>query len=84
MEVVHEHEQIDDEAEAESKGGAEILVVSDGGTGKRSFVSTYRRTKRGAKGVTSIKLKENEKVVSALQITAGDELLLTTEKGQTV
>jgi DNA gyrase subunit A len=52
--------------------------------GKRSFVSAYRRTRRGAKGVMSIRLRENEKVVAAIQIHKGDELLMTTEKGQLV
>lgn len=62
----------------------EVLVVSDGGMGKRSLVSTYRKTNRGARGVVSIKLREDELVVSALQISSDSELLLTTERGQLV
>ena len=62
--------------------GPEVLVVTDGGMGKRSFVSTYRKTRRGAKGVVNIKLRENENVLSVIQITGEDELVLTTERGQ--
>jgi DNA gyrase subunit A len=52
--------------------------------GKRSYVSTYRRTRRGAKGVVSMRLKDSENVVGAIQIEKGDEILLTTEQGQMV
>ncbi|MCQ2379025.1 MAG: DNA gyrase subunit A, partial [Victivallaceae bacterium] len=64
--------------------GPEVLVVTDGGMGKRSFVSTYRKTRRGAKGVVNIRLREGEEVLSVVQITGSDELLLTTERGQLV
>ncbi len=64
--------------------GPEVLVVTDGGMGKRSYVSTYRKTKRGAKGVVNIKLREGETVLSVVQITEADEILLTTERGQLV
>ncbi|MCQ2353229.1 MAG: DNA gyrase subunit A [Victivallaceae bacterium] len=64
--------------------GPEVMVVTNGGMGKRSFVSTYRKTRRGAKGVVNIKLRENEEVLSVVQITESDELLLTTERGQLV
>ncbi len=64
--------------------GPEVMVVTNGGMGKRSFVSTYRKTRRGAKGVVNIKLRENEEVLSVVQITETDELLLTTERGQLV
>jgi DNA gyrase subunit A len=50
--------------------------------GKRSFVSAYRKTNRGAKGVVNIRLREGERVLSVVQITGEDELLLTTERGQ--
>jgi len=66
----------------ENAAGPQVLVVSDGGMGKRSLASTYRKTRRGAKGVVSIKLRENEKVVNTIQIQDGDELLITTECGQ--
>ncbi len=61
--------------------GPELMVISDGGMGKRSLVTTYRKTRRGAKGVVSMKLRESEQVVTAIQIIQGDELLITTERG---
>ena len=94
MEIIHEHvEDVEiDENDEVSEGeeapvtgnGPQVLVITDGGMGKRSFVSTYRKTNRGAKGVVSIRLKENESVVSAIQIADDDELLMTTECGQLV
>ena len=73
-----------DAVEDVSSTGPEVLVVTDGGMGKRSCVSTYRKTNRGARGVTNIKLREGEHVLSVVQVCANDELLLTTERGQLV
>jgi DNA gyrase subunit A len=96
MEVIHEHvEELDEDMSDEvvenendealiNAVGPEVLVVTDGGMGKRSLVATYRKTNRGAKGVVSIRLKDGETVVAALQIAQDDEILLTTEKGQLV
>ena len=75
--------ETDDEGTEEVFGvGPEVLVVTDGGMGKRSFVANYRKTNRGAKGVVSIRMRENESVISVLQITDTDEVLLSTERGQ--
>ncbi|MFA6716197.1 MAG: DNA gyrase subunit A [Victivallales bacterium] len=85
MEIIREH--LDDIAEGvseEEAGGPELLVVTESGMGKRSFVKTYRKTNRGAKGVTSVRLREGDLVLDALQIMQGDELMLTTERGQLV
>lgn len=79
--------ETESETEEESPvfgSGPEVLVVTDGGMGKRSFVSTYRKTNRGAKGVVNIKLREGEHVLSVIQMTDEDEILLTTERGQLV
>lgn len=75
--------EVDDEAPVYGSG-PEVLVVTDGGMGKRSYVSTYRKTNRGAKGVVNIRLREGESVLSVIQITEEDEILLTTERGQLV
>ena len=81
-EVVETEVEGDDGEIIANASGPQVLVVSDGGMGKRSLASTYRKTRRGAKGVVSIKLRENEKVVNTIQIQDGDELLITTERGQ--
>ena len=67
-----------------SSTGPEVLVVTTGGMGKRSCVSTYRKTNRGARGVVNIRLRENETVLGVVQVTDEDELMMTTERGQLV
>lgn len=69
---------------AEEAGRPQLLVVTDGGLGKRSYVDSYRLTRRGAKGVKSVNLREGECVVAAIQVKHGDELIITTEEGQLV
>ncbi len=85
MQVVQENlGDLEEGVADEDAGGTQLLVVSQQGMGKRSYVKTYRKTKRGAKGVTSIRLKEDDLVLETLQIMEGDELMLTTERGQLV
>ena len=85
MQVVQENlGDLEEGVADEDAGGPQLLVVSQQGMGKRSYVKTYRKTKRGAKGVTSIRLKEDDLVLETLQIMEGDELMLTTERGQLV
>ncbi len=77
----------DEESEEElieDTGKPQILIVTSGGMGKRSYVETYRLTKRGAKGVKSLNLRDGEQVVAAVTIQHGDELIITTERGQVV
>ena len=77
IETAEEGEEI-----SETGIGPEVLVVTDGGMGKRSFVNNYRKTKRGARGVVNIRLRESEQVLAVLQIVDEDEILLTTANGQ--
>ena len=73
----------DDDAEMEEDNGKpQLLVVTSGGMGKRSYVDKYRLTRRGAKGVKNMNLDEGETVVAALRVKEDDELLITTERGQ--
>lgn len=73
-----------DEEAVEGEGGPELLVITDGGIGKRSYVAGYRKTRRGAKGVTNIKLRAGELVIAALQSHPGEKAMLITERGQVV
>lgn len=84
MEVVDALEEADSDEEAVKKGGPELLVVTDGGMAKRSYVSLYRKTRRGAKGVMNIKLREGETVVNTLLVAHGDEILVLTTQGQMI
>ncbi len=76
--------------------GVDIINITALGMGKRSNIGTgfseqdketgggYRLTNRGGKGVTSIKLKPRDKVVGALKVEDGDEIMMTTVNGQMV
>tara|TARA_B100000809_G_scaffold36258_1_gene31780 strand:+ start:2692 stop:5307 length:2616 start_codon:yes stop_codon:yes gene_type:complete len=75
--------------------GADLLIVTVGGMGKRSNIGTgiavqdketggYRLTKRGGKGVTGIKLKDDDRVTAGLLVEQGDEIMMTTVSGQMV
>ena len=82
-EETDEPEETDD-AVIEDNGKPQLLVVTSGGMGKRSYVEKYRLTKRGAKGVRNLNLDENELVVAAIRVKHGDELLITTQRGQII
>jgi len=59
-----------------------LLAVTDNGFGKRSKVEDYRLTRRGAKGV--ITLKAHEKVghlVGLLDVNDSDDLIIITSNG---
>lgn len=77
--------EADEDAELiEDSGKPQLLVVTSGGFGKRSYVENYRLTRRGAKGVKNVNLGAGEEVVAAIRVRQGDELLITTERGQLV
>jgi DNA gyrase subunit A len=59
-----------------------ILTATENGYGKRTNVEEYRVSGRGGQGVISIQVNErNGKVVRALQVNDGDEVMLITDKG---
>jgi DNA gyrase subunit A len=61
---------------------ASILVATENGYGKRTPISEYRVTGRGGKGIISIQTSErNGKVVAALEVVEGDEVMLITRGG---
>ena len=62
-----------------------LLSLTTTGYGKRSPTADYRRTRRGAKGVRTIKTGgRNGSVVAVLPTTDGSEVLVTTEHGITI
>lgn len=62
-----------------------ILTVTTSGFGKRSSLADYRLTKRGAKGVIDIKTGgRNGEVIGNVQVTDVDDVMLITNKGQTI
>ncbi len=66
-------------------GEDEILVSTENGYGKRTATSEFPRKGRAGKGVIAIKTSErNGKVVSALLVGDGDEVMLVTDGGMLV
>ena len=62
-----------------------LLVISKNGYGKRTFVKDYRKTKRGSKGVLSIKATDKTGGMIAHKIVDDDKsLLIVTEQGMII
>jgi DNA gyrase subunit A len=60
----------------------EMLVVTDNGFGKRTPVSEYRKTSRGAKGVQTIKFSEKRGgLAAALVVRPHQELVFISQEG---
>jgi DNA gyrase subunit A len=60
----------------------ELLVVTDNGYGKRTPIEQYRETKRGAMGVTTIKLSDARGgVAGALVVKDHQELVFVSQGG---
>ena len=60
----------------------ELLVVTENGFGKRTPVDQYRKTSRGAKGVTTIKFSERRgELAAALVVRPHQELVFISETG---
>ncbi|MDO5853099.1 MAG: DNA gyrase subunit A [Thermoplasmata archaeon] len=67
------------------KPGDRLLTVSENGYGKISDVDDYRKTRRGGKGVITIKTDErNGKVVCVRKVNPGDQLMLTSASGKII
>ena len=71
--------------EASSSEGNVLLTITENGYGKPSWVGEYRKTRRGGKGVITIKTTErNGKVVSVREFLTGDEVLVTSQGGMVI
>ncbi len=61
---------------------ATLLVVTEGGMGKRTLVDAYRIQQRGGKGVINIKTgKKAGEVVAIKSVVEEDEVVIITRKG---
>jgi DNA gyrase subunit A len=64
---------------------ATILAVSENGYGKRTTISSYPTTKRGSKGVITLKTsKRNGHLASLLLVTDDDDLMIITHDGMII
>ena len=62
--------------------GELVLVVTDKGYGKMTHFSEYRITKRGAKGVSTLKSTDKVgKIVTVRSVSAEDDLMVITNYG---
>ncbi|MBA3044823.1 MAG: DNA gyrase subunit A [Candidatus Thermoplasmatota archaeon] len=62
-----------------------LLTITENGYGKRTRVGDYRKTKRGAKGVMTIRTNErNGKVVMVRHVSDEHELIVTSESGMVI
>jgi DNA gyrase subunit A len=67
------------------KAGETILTVSENGFGKRSEPDEYRIQHRGGTGIITIKTSErNGRVVSAIQVSNEDNIMLVTDGGKVI
>ncbi|MBL4820095.1 MAG: DNA gyrase subunit A [Gammaproteobacteria bacterium] len=67
------------------EAGKQILSVSENGYGKRTTVEDFPVYGRGGQGVIGMQTsKRNGKVVGAVQVDDGDEIMLISDKGTLV
>ncbi|MEE9430881.1 MAG: DNA gyrase C-terminal beta-propeller domain-containing protein, partial [Melioribacteraceae bacterium] len=65
--------------------GSTLLVVTDKGYGKRSSIDDYRITKRGGKGVITVRTGEKTgNLISIKEINDNDELVIITNGGMVI
>ena len=62
-----------------------LLVVSENGFGKRSFLKEYRITNRGGKGVKTINVTEKTgKLIAMINVSDDDHLMIINKSGITI
>jgi DNA gyrase subunit A len=67
------------------KLGGAILTATENGYGKRTAIDDYSQINRGGQGVISIQVnKRNGKVIGAVQVYDGEEIMLISDRGTLV
>jgi DNA gyrase subunit A len=67
---------------SENDTSSTILVISENGYGKRSELDEYRKTKRGAKGVGTLKITDKTGELIAIKVVdEADDLMIINESG---
>ncbi|MBV6513112.1 MAG: DNA gyrase subunit A [Ignavibacteriales bacterium] len=62
-----------------------VLVVTETGFGKRSDIADYRLTKRGGKGVTTVKITEKTgKMITMMEVSDNEELMIISTGGMVI
>jgi DNA gyrase subunit A len=64
------------------RAGTSIMVVTNKGFGKRSDVNDYRITKRGGKGIITVKTGDkNGEMIAIKEVLDNDDIIVVTAKG---
>jgi len=64
---------------------ATVLVVTEKGYGKRSDIEDYRTTKRGGKGVITVKTTDKVgKLIALMEVVDRDELVIISSQGMVI
>jgi len=67
------------------RNASTLMVVTEKGFGKRSEIEDYRLTKRGGKGVITIKTSDkNGKLIAMKEVNDSDELVIITTGGMVI
>ncbi len=67
------------------RAGTTILVATEKGYGKRSELDEYRVTRRGGKGIRTVKVTEKTgNMVAIREATDRDDIVIVTHKGMTI
>jgi len=62
-----------------------LLAISANGYGKRSEISNYKVTKRGSKGVITLKTTDrNGRLIALLEVVDNDDLMIVTKDGMII
>ena len=65
--------------------GMSVLVVTEKGYGKRSDINDYRITRRGGKGVITVKTNDKiGKMIAMMEANDNDELVIISTKGMVI
>ena len=67
------------------RNASTLMVVTEKGFGKRSEIEEYRLTKRGGKGVITVKTSDkNGKLIAMKEVNDNDELVIITTGGMVI
>jgi DNA gyrase subunit A len=62
-----------------------LLAISENGYGKRTTISNYKVTKRGSKGVITLKTDaRNGNLISLMEVVDNDDLMIVTRNGMII
>lgn len=62
-----------------------LLAISENGYGKRSEINNYKKTKRGSKGVITLKTTDrNGFLIALMEVVDNDDLMIVTRDGMII